>query len=54
MMIVIIIIINLKENWKNKFKEILTGQTGSNGTNIVEIMVSLKYLSNFLRNLKCH
>ena len=51
---IVIIIINLKENWKNKIKEILTGQTGSNGTNIVETMVSLKYLSIFLRNLKCH
>ena len=27
----------------------LTGQTGDNGTKIVELMVPLKYLSNFWR-----
>ena len=29
------------------FKAKITGQTGSNGAKDVEIMVSLKYLSNF-------
>ena len=33
-------------------KEILTGQTGNNGTKNVEIMVPLKYLSNFWRTLE--
>ena len=30
-----------------KIKEKLTGQTGNNGTKNVEVIVSLKYLSNF-------
>ena len=34
-----------------KVKEEITGQTGDNGTRIVEIMVPLKYLSNFWRTL---
>ena len=29
----------------------MTGQTGENGSKNVEIMVPLKYLSNFLRTL---
>ena len=33
-----------------KFKQKMTGQTGNDGTKDVEIMVPLKYLSNFLRN----
>ena len=32
-----------------KIKEKITGQTGENGTKNVEIMVPLKYLSNFWR-----
>ena len=35
-----------------KFKEKITGQTGNNGTKNVEIMVPLKYLSNFWRTLE--
>ena len=35
-----------------KIKEKITGQTGSNGTKNVEIMVPLKYLSNFWRTLQ--
>ena len=35
-----------------KFKAKITGQTGNNGTNDVEIMVPLKYLSNFWRTLE--
>ena len=35
-----------------KFKAKITGQTGNNGTKDVEIMVSLKYLSNFWRTLE--
>ena len=31
---------------------ILAGQTGDNGTKNVEIMVPLKYLSNFWRSLE--
>ena len=31
------------------FNKNLTGQTGDNGTKIVELMVPLKYLSNFWR-----
>ena len=34
------------------FKAKITGQTGNDGTKDVEIMVSLKYLSNFWRNLE--
>ena len=34
------------------FKAKITGQTGSNGTKDVEIMVPLKYLSNFWRTLE--
>ena len=36
-----------------KFKAKITGQTGNNGRKDVEIMVSLKYLSNFWRTLEC-
>ena len=35
-----------------KFKAKITGQTGNNGTKNVEIMVPLKYLSNFWRTLE--
>ena len=35
-----------------KFKAKITGQTGSDGTKDVEIMVPLKYLSNFSRTLE--
>ena len=35
-----------------KFKAKITGQTGNNGTNDVEIIVPLKYLSNFWRTLE--
>ena len=35
-----------------KFKEQITRQTGNGGTNDVEIMVPLKYLSNFWRTLE--
>ena len=34
------------------FKAKITGQTGNNGTKNVEIMVPLKYLSNFGGNLE--
>ena len=34
------------------FKVKITGQTGNNGTKDVEIMVPLKYLSNFWRTLE--
>ena len=34
------------------FKAKITGQTGDNGTKDVEIMVTLKYLSNFWRTLE--
>ena len=34
------------------FKTKMTGQTGDNGTKNVEIMVPLKYLSNFWRTLE--
>ena len=34
------------------FKAKITGQTGNDGTKDVEIMVSLKYLSNFWRTLE--
>ena len=37
-----------------RFKQQITGQTKNNGTNDVEIMVPLKYLSNFEDYLKCH
>ena len=36
------------------FKEKVTGQTGDNGIKEVEIMVLLKYLSNFSRILEMH
>ena len=31
-----------------------SGQTGNNETKDIEIMVVLKYLSNFEEKLKCH
>ena len=41
---------NLTDSFK--FKAKITGQTGDDGTKDVEIMVSLKYLSNFWRTLE--
>ena len=35
-----------------KFKQKITEQTGKGGTKVVEIMVQLKYLSNFCRTLE--
>ena len=35
-----------------KIKEKVTGQTGNNGTKDVEIIVPLKYLSNFWKTLE--
>ena len=35
-----------------KFKQKITGVTGANGTKYVEIMVPLKYLSNFWRTFE--
>ena len=35
-----------------QFKEKITGKIGNNGTKPVEIMVTLKYLSNFWRTLQ--
>ena len=35
-----------------KFKQEITGQTTDNGTKDVEMMMTLKYLSDFLRTLK--
>ena len=35
------------------FEAKITGQTGDNGTKDVEIMVPLKYISNFWRTLEC-
>ena len=37
-----------------KFKQKVAGSTGDNGTKAVQIMVPLKYLSNFEELLKCH
>ena len=37
-----------------EFKQKITGSTGDDGTNNVEIMVSLKYLSIFWRTLEKH
>ena len=48
-------IVNFEEdNLTNSFnfKVKITGQTGNDGTKDVEIMVPLKYLSNFWRNLE--
>ena len=41
---------NLTDSFKFKVK--ITGETGDDGTNDVEIMVPLKYLSNFWRTLE--
>ena len=41
---------NLTDSFDLKVK--MTGQTGDNGTKNVEIMVPLKYLSNFWRTLQ--
>ena len=41
---------NLPDSFNFKVK--VTGQTGGDGTKNVEIMVPLKYLSNFLRTLE--
>ena len=35
-----------------KFKEKITGQTGNDGTEDVEVLVQLKFLNNFWRTLK--
>ena len=35
-----------------KFEEIITGKTGNDGTKDVELMISLKYRSNFWRTLE--
>ena len=35
-----------------KFKQKITGITAAGGTNNVEVMVPLKFLSNFWRNLE--
>ena len=35
-----------------KFKQKITGSTENDGTKVVQIMVPLKYLSNFWRTLK--
>ena len=32
----------------------MIGATGNNGTKNVEIVIPLKYLSNFGEHLKCH
>ena len=42
----------LKNNALFKFQQKITGQTGNGGTKVVEIMVPLKYLSNFWRTLE--
>ena len=44
-------IVNFTNNNLTDFKVKMTGQTGDNGTKNVEIMVPLKYLSNFWRTL---
>ena len=41
---------NLPDSFNFKVK--MTGQTGDDGTNNVEIMVPLKYLNNFWRSLE--
>ena len=41
---------NLNDSFN--FKVEITGQTGNNATKNVEIMVPIKYLSNFWRTLK--
>ena len=41
---------NLTDSFNFKLK--MTGQTGNDGTKNVEIMVPLKYLSNFWRTLE--
>ena len=41
-----------RNNNNDNFKVKITGQTGNNGTKDVEIMVPLKYLSNFWRILE--
>ena len=48
------IIIFSEDNFTDsfKFKAKITGQTGNDGTKDVEIMVPLKYLSNFWRTLE--
>ena len=48
--IIVFDINNLTDSFK--FKAIITGQTGNDGTKYVEIMVPLKYLSNFWRTLE--
>ena len=49
-------IIDFRANNNNsnsfKFKQQITGATGNVGTKVVEIMVPLKYLSNFWRTLE--
>ena len=40
------------DNASFKFKQKITGETGNGGTKNVDIMVPLKYLSNFWRTLE--
>ena len=51
-------IVDFNEDYANtssfKIKEKIAGQTGNNGTRDVEIMVPLKYLSNFWKTLEIH
>ena len=48
--IVNFVVNNLTDSFNLKAK--MTGQTGDGGTKYVEIMVPLKYLSNFWRTLE--
>ena len=48
--IIVFDVSNLTDSFK--FKAKITGETGNNGTKDVEIMVPLKYLSNFWRTLE--
>ena len=43
---------NLSDSFNFKVK--MTGQTGNDGTKNIEIMVPIKYLSNFWRTLEMH
>ena len=43
---------NDPDNASFKYKQKVTGQTGNDGTKDVQMMVPLKYLSNFWRTLK--
>ena len=51
-MLLSFLLITITNSVSFKFKQQITGKTGNGGTKNVEIMVPLKYLSNFWKTLQ--